>query len=357
MKRSSRISLRSAALAFALSAVAGCNDEPTAPAGDVDPVQSAESMDDVVVSMETNEALQSFNASGSRIVQALGGAGGVVSARVDAPLLSRGLQRLTLHALAVTDRGPSAHLAGVIPEEYWGITFVLENGEYVASERTGAPATGVRFILYAINPVTKEPIEDVEVGWVDLVDESDGVANSLRIIVVSDDVTHVDYAVSCGFVVGGIEVSGNGFITDGETRANLDLSLVFSQSDGISFDFLVDVPSKNLELDLAMTGLTPEGDQDDTFTATYRVKRGSNEILFELTADQGELSGTVTFNGALAAVISGTLEDPVVTDAEGNELGPEGRQALHDLLYGVGRAIEHLSGLLGPAFEICFLAN
>ena len=57
----------------------------------------------------------------------------------------------------------------------------------VAPGRSGAPANGVRFILYAVNPVTHEPISAVEIGYADLLDE--GVARptgiDLRLIVVS----------------------------------------------------------------------------------------------------------------------------------------------------------------------------
>lgn len=340
-------------------AVTACDEDgATGPSGSVDPEASAASMDDVVASMEGNEAMQSFNASGPLFGAVFGGPT-VSAAELDAaPLLSRGLKRATLHALAVTSVGPTAHLAGVIPPEIMGTTYEYdpEQEKYVASDRPGAPENGVRFILYAINPVTKKPIVDTEVGWVDFIDESDATANRLRTLVVSDEATHVDFVVSCGFVTGGIEVTGEGFITDGTTQVDLDLSLGFSQTDGISFDYQVDVPSKNLEVDLEMSGVAPEGD-DDTFTAHYVFRRGSNEIDFSLSAEDGALDGTVTFNGAVAAVISGTLEDPVVTDAEGNELGPEGRKALHDLLRGAGKGIDNLSGLLGPAFEICFLAN
>jgi hypothetical protein len=349
-----------ALLTLAVLPLAACNEDTTGPvgSGDADPVQTAASMDEVVASFENNQALQSFNALGGRFGTAFGAAPAIEPSTLETPLLSRGLERITLRALAVTKEQSSAYLFGVIPVEYQGVTFIYDEieGKYVPSERPGAPETGVRFILYAMNPVTKEPVIEAEVGYVDFIDESDATANRVRVVVVSEGVTYIDYLVTCGFVVGGLEVSGVGFITDGETQVNLDLSMSFSQSEGTSFDYKVDVPSEDLELQLQMSGIG-QGPNDDTFSAYFFVRHETATIEFELTANQGELNGEVRYRDQLMAVISGTVEAPVVTDAQGNELTQEELQALHRLLMAFGRAADHLSAFLAPAFEICFLSN
>lgn len=76
-----------------LLAVTACDEDgTTGPGGDVDPEASAASMDDVVASMEGNEAMQSFNASGPLFGEVFGGRA-VSAAELDAaPLLSRGLK-------------------------------------------------------------------------------------------------------------------------------------------------------------------------------------------------------------------------------------------------------------------------
>ena len=72
-------------------------------------------------------------------------------------------------------RQPSAaaySTAASVPAEYLGVTFVYnaEINQYEPSELTGAPADGVRFLVYAINPISGLIIEPVvEVGYADIV--------------------------------------------------------------------------------------------------------------------------------------------------------------------------------------------
>ena len=48
------------------------------------------------------------------------------------------------------------------------------------TDRTGAPANGVRFLLYAVDPVTFQPVEPlVEAGYVDITDLSGGNTQSV----------------------------------------------------------------------------------------------------------------------------------------------------------------------------------
>ena len=57
--------------------------------------------------------------------------------------------------------------AKVIPASVLGTTYVFDplQHSYVADpSRTGAPANGVRYILYAVNPFTHEPVVSAEVG-------------------------------------------------------------------------------------------------------------------------------------------------------------------------------------------------
>ena len=93
------------------------------------------------------------------------------------------------------------------------------------SELTGAPANGVRFILYAINPVTGEPVDPLqEVGYADLLDQSTGSSNSVRVQLVSNNVTYFDYGVTGSSTASSAQVVVDGYVTDGTTRVNFDLN-------------------------------------------------------------------------------------------------------------------------------------
>ena len=65
--------------------------------------------------------------------------------------------------------------SAAIPAEFVGKTFVWNGTAYEVSTLIGAPAGGVRFLLYAIDPVTRIPTTPLtETGYVDLVDMSWG---------------------------------------------------------------------------------------------------------------------------------------------------------------------------------------
>ncbi len=62
------------------------------------------------------------------------------------------------------------------------------------TDRTGAPANGVRFLIYAVNPITFVPVEPLqEVGYVQLTDLSGSSTQAARVIVVSGETTYLDY--------------------------------------------------------------------------------------------------------------------------------------------------------------------
>jgi hypothetical protein len=140
-------------------------------------------------------------------------------------------QLMSVAAADVTPASP------VIRPGALGRTYVYDASlrRYVlAPERTGASASGVRFILYAVNPVTHEPIVATEIGHADLIDEGRARATGigLRLIVVSEGTTYLDYRV-------GIEGSPNsgalavtGFLTDGTTRLDFDIDVTGTAGPG-----------------------------------------------------------------------------------------------------------------------------
>ena len=83
-----------------------------------------------------------------------------------------------------------------ISAEVAGKTFEYNGTGYVPTDRTGAPSNGVRFIIYAVNPVTMQPVTPLqEVGYVQLTDLSGTTTQAARVVVVSDNITYLDYTV------------------------------------------------------------------------------------------------------------------------------------------------------------------
>ena len=370
---------RIAAMVLAVSFTAACSEDgdPTGVTPDeVDPVETAAAMDDISASFDSSEGLQSYDALAPMMARYFGVNLLAVSTLPQMAGVPPTLRTVADQAVAFTVGGSPEVAGPVIPAEYFGITFVIspETGEYELSDRTGAPENGVRFILYAITPITGEPRLEDEVGHVDLRDTSDETANRLQTTVVIDGATLIDFESSCSFTQSSLDLSSAGFVGNGERTVDFDLSLSWSFTGGLEVDFSVEVVDENLMV--VFTASVPdflfamaEGRAENDFFSTgnydvsFRITHGTNSIGFVLTGSEGTISGEVEFCGgelgddcAVVALISGTGDDITITDAGGNEIGPEGREALHRLFERAGEFVDRFFRYLGPAFALCFVA-
>ena len=271
---------------------------------------------------------------------------------------SRLLQATRSIALA---RTAVAGSAVILPDEVLGTTFVWSTAEetYVASERNDAPADGVRFVLYALDPVTHEPAAPLnELGYVDLRDLSTATTDVARLIVVSQGVTYFDYSVSASGTSDDAEVDVLGFLSDGDHRVNFDLrnditvsttfsalaldyELEFSNVD-VTLDYQIDITSWDsgaLDLDLAASLRGPHGYLDMTGTETGTA--------------EGDYTVDLTFevNGDEFAVMQCLDDAPcTITDPQGGELTNDEMNAV-----GFFYAFSQLGLLL--SFELMFPAG
>ncbi len=154
----------------------------------------------------------------------------------DAPRRLQGL-RLAAGALG------SGINASVIPPQYLGQTFVWDTAthRYIVGPDAG-PSTGVRIILYAIDPFTGHVAEPSNaVGFVDLLDQSttNPDVNKLHVIVKDGTpaspgpITYADYTVT-GSVTGSpataFSAAAVGFVSDGTHTLSFDAT--FSATTG-----------------------------------------------------------------------------------------------------------------------------
>ncbi|MGD2151661.1 MAG: hypothetical protein PVG79_00245 [Gemmatimonadales bacterium] len=355
---------RFAAIALALSLAAACQDESTGPTlEEVDPEGMAASIGDIVGSLTGNAELQSYNQMSEFIGLALGGGAAPTFDFAEGQGLQQGLGTFSRRLAACSIQEPTAALAGPIIDSEWaGTVFVWGGDGYVPGDEPNPFDEGVdavRFILYAIDPI-EGPIVELPVGHVDFIDESvEGQGNTLRVVVTPigrDPI--VNYAVTCELVGFAVEVAGTGFISDGVTQINLDLYLAVTQSGAVSMDFTLDVPSANLEIRFSAEADSFDAfDEGGTFDAMFSISR-NNAVRFDVSAVDDVLDGVVRFCDAgnacsTVAVISGTLDDPIITDAQGDQLGQGAILAIGTLFEAAGAFVENLLPMLAPAFEIC----
>jgi hypothetical protein len=206
----------------------------------------------------------------------------------------------------------------------------------------------VRFILYAIDPVTGLPAAPLnQTGYVDLVDMSSGTTSAARVIVVSGTTTYIDYRVNVTATATSGRVTVLGFVTDGTTEATFNLRSVLT-SNGLSLTYSLDVPQRDLSIDLTVTanGTTPETSSIGV-TLDMRGQNGWARLSGTFTATGGTIN--VAINGTpFATITSAAGAEPTIVGADGQPLTPEELEAVQRLFEFSGGAFLAFDQLLAP---------
>ena len=340
-------------LATVCIALTGCGDSgpdvPFNPAGTSADIQA-------VNAAFGSSTFADFSALSLLFDPALGGSPLVSSAAVAMDIRASGAAGMRAAAVRSAQRlarlrpaaaNPSFSVSAAIPAEIAGKTFEYSAGAYVAGARTGAPANGVRFLLYAVDPVTFLPVEPLlETGRVDITDLSGTTTQSARVQVVSGTTTYLDYTVAANSLTGRITVVG--FVTDGANRANLNLRATVSSAGDLTLVYSLDVPQRDVSIDLTWTatGLTPESIN----IAINLSMSGPNGTV--------SMSGQFTVNGATLIVRTGGRDfatitltgeaDPVITGADGLPITEEDIAALQGIFELTSEAFISFDQMLVP---------
>jgi len=341
---------------FTFGVLAGCSDSsgPDTDFDAADAEQIAAEVENVASAVEApDDALQSLQLASA----ALGfGAGFDVAAAIP------GEYRIAPAALwEIGSIGPAA----LIPSNYLGVTFVWDETEqwYVPSDRTGAPANGVRVVYYAMDPVTEMPVSPLqELGYVDLADEGTAESERLGITVVStsgdSNVTLADYYLDISWEETAtsftVNASAVGFISDGTNQLDFDLnqSVSGSETSGLSLtmDHTLSLPGQDVSVNFTASGTfdlqTEEmGDLDVTFT----IQNGADTMVLEATVSTANgsetIEGTIKYNGEVVANISGSPENPTFTKPDGTELTQQEVAALERIFEGISNVFEFVENI------------
>ncbi len=239
----------------------------------------------------------------------------------------------------------------LIPEEYRGLTLIYhpEEGYYVDETRDDAPTNGVRFILYAVNPVTHQITEPLtEIGYADITDESTETVASIGLEVVSDGVTYLDYLVTLSGTIVNPTFTISGFLMDGESQADFTLTHAYAVNIAgitINLDYEIDVDDFSMDVALEIVG---GGDQEPTISVDIAFSDGSNTVTIAGSVQDRLGTLEVHGNNVLFAVITIDSSTVTVTDAEGEPLTDQEVQALKELIEIIDEAEEIFEDLLGP---------
>lgn len=326
----------------AAAALVACGSS-TAPGTPFDPVATQATTQTIFTPVDSNQAILSlgvlsnkFTLSGAPVLLDVTGLLGDGQPSTPADILTR-LRRAGIALDA-------ANLASLFPSTVVGKTFIYNPNTalYEVSTRTGAPATGVRFILYAVHPMLNTVVTPLqEIGYLDLDDQT----TALHITAVIGGVTYLDYSVSSSInQSASFQLNADGYVTDGSHRVNFTVALSASPS-GVTIDYDITAPASGGEIHLQANGTS-----STDLTTTLTITDGTNTTVIKITQSGTALDGTITYNGTVVVDIGGTTTQPTFTSASGASLTNAQLTALQALGNFIGNVFNGFNALLAPAF-------
>jgi len=328
-----------------IAVVAACSDS-TGPEN-YDPVATTTKAEAVLAALSWNPALASLAVLGP-----------AMQLSVAQPALSLAPFDPTDATITTADRmrswqdllpsfGATGSLA-LFPVDLLGKTFVYDTdlSRYALdSTATGAPTDGVRFILYAVDPVAGQVVLPLNpVGYVDLIDVSSPSADAVEIVVVVNGTTYLDYTASAAQGTTSATISAEGYVSNGTDQVDFDLSLTATLSQA-SLDYQLTSADGTVRL-VATLG------SNNNVNATLTLQGDGETIALTLTFGPSTISGAITYNGDVVVNVAGTPDSPTFTRPDGTAL----TQAEINALLAFGDIIETLfdafDNLLAPALVV-----
>ena len=346
--RSSRRSLMALA-ALTVFALAGCSDS-VSPGEDFDALLTSDAAAGVYDAIEGNSAVQSMAVMGEHFPTFA--AAPVAASLPSAPWNPGDWGAQRLGAMQALPFEPTVSQV-LFPQNYLGTRWVYNptTEQYeLASDHTGAPETGVRIMLYAVDPILHRIVEPLtEVGYVDLTDETDATADAVRISAWIGSTNVLNYLASAVVTTSSITFSADGFLSDGSSQVNFELSVTLTQeTEQATIDYYIYEVGGDASIRLIVNA---DG-QAESMTVDLTVEHGDHTVVFHVTGSETAIAGTVHHNGALVVQISGTGDSPVFQDGNGDPLTGDALHALARMLDSAFDFLDVFDDLLGPAFLV-----
>jgi hypothetical protein len=264
-------------------------------------------------------------------------------------------------AAAAAALAPGAARSPVISPFSRGKTFVYDPalGRYAPDpDRTDAPATGVRFVLYAPGQGGKPDVQRV-IGHADLIDEGDGSAEdlALRLVVVEEERTVLDYRTTVDALDDGGSITVDGFIRGKYDQLDFDLDVQGKDDGGLStvaitFDMWMD--TRDFHISGSVNGL--EEGSDGSGDVDITVSHGDESLRVDVTGSDTSLDGTFYLNGGVFATVSGDPDDPTFVGAGGEPLTAPEVVVLLRIVDVVEDVFDLFEDLIDPIDELVLLA-
>ena len=353
--------MRPLAVVALIGLMTGCGgNDSTAPDAPFDPAGTSSDIDAIEASYES-DAMYGFQSAMPAISTTLGESSAAVALRAaPSKIMATGKSGAREYAstLARLYTVPTAGMRPVgsraaILEEHLGKTFVrnAQTLEYEVSDRTGAPSNGVRFIVYTVNPISGQPVTPLqEVGYADVEVTQTTNSASIRIELVSGNVTYLDYTVGATASQTAATINVSGFVSNGEDRVNFDLDMHLNSENIITIDYALSVPTRgNFRMDLE-----EEWNMNTSAVSSSLELRGPHGTV-TIVGSWADNAGTynVAVNGDPFATITVTQgAEPVITGADGEPLSEEELHSLQEIYLVFLGGFDFFEDLLDPIVPV-----
>ncbi len=355
-----RVLRPAAALALAATLVTACGDDgPTYPSVFA-PAELQGDLGSASAALGA-PATESFSFVGFDIdlaLAALGGGGAVLELPALLLEAESAIPSTRVAARVRSMVGAEARTASAIPAPALGKTFEFDplTDTYEMGERTGAPANGVRFVLYAIDPVTERPAEPlVETGYVDLTRTATNSSATARVQVFGGGanlVKALDYSATIDGTVTAPTVRVAGFARNAADSLGFSLTTSVSlAAQAVTLDWRTALASRGLVSRIRQTiGSGPADETQFTIDAFIQSPNGRVDLdgtINELTG--GSIATKV--NGrtyATMTLTTGEDELPTIVNAAGQPLNAEEEEVLQQIFTWFAQAFLVYLSLLAP---------
>ena len=225
-------------------------------------------------------------------------------------------------------------------------------------DREGAPATGVRFILYE-RGLDGRPDPAAEVGYADLIDEGDDSVEdiALRLVVVEGTDTILEYATTLDVMDQSGQITAAGHLRGEGEQLDFDILVTGSEADGeetVDIQFAIGIASRDFLITGAVSGV--ENDSGEGGEVDLLVRHGDDSFQVDVTGSEESIDGTFLLNGDLFATVSGDPDDPTFTGATGDPLTLPEMLVLGHIVDSTEDVFDFWEDLLDPVDELILIA-
>lgn len=240
----------------------------------------------------------------------------------------------------------------IIPIDARGIVYVFnpDSGQYVASNQAGAPPNGLRIMLYTINDNGQPVLPLAELGYLDLIDESNASGDRLHVILKLGATTISDYTIVSQPGVNSQRLTATGYLRNVSGTEQVNYTLMSYENFGTGVgDFEYTLTAQGG----AQVLIDSHDNGDLTGSTLIEVSHGGNTMTFDITDTASGFNGDILFNGTLVATVSrADGQEAVFTGADGRPLS---QQEIGNLAIVLGVATLFLLITLANVFLPVFL--